>query len=79
MREKLKELHKSDDLFIVLHCDRKNIQYLSGSTEGRLAIAISAPNSINGQFLASPVIEDGKGVTMANCLVQTLNIYELLD
>ena len=79
MREKLKELHKSDDLFIVLHCDGKIIQYLSGSTEDRLAIAISAPNSINGQFLASPVIEDGKGVTMANCLVQTLNTYELLD
>ena len=41
---------------------------MSGYTEDHLAIALSAPNHMSGQFLASPVIPDGTGELMANCV-----------
>lgn len=83
IREGVKNLGHSkitnNDTFVVLHCDGKIIQYLCGDVEDRLAIAISVPNSVTGQFLASPAIPDGKGVSMANCLQATMEEYELLD
>ena len=85
IRRKIKDLCKSDGYgagdydFLVLHCDGKIIQYITGNTEDRLAIAISIPHAIPGQFLASPAIQNGKGDTMANCLAETLNEYGLLE
>ena len=40
-----------------------------------LAIAVSAPNSIPGQFLASPAISDGNGNTMADCVYNISEEY----
>ena len=34
------------------------VQYITGDTEDRLAIAVSAPNFIPGQFIASPAMAD---------------------
>ena len=61
--------------FVVLHFDGKIIKYLRGDTEDRLAIAISVPEFINGQFLASPAIPSGKGLAMSNCLTDVVNEY----
>ena len=63
IREKIKSYAFSDSQhkFFVLHWDGKIIQYINGTTEERLAIALSAPNFIPGQFLAAPVIANGKG------------------
>ena len=79
MRKKIKShIASKIEHFIVLHWDGKIIQYLSGATEDRLAIAISAPNSIPGQFLASPVIEKGTGLAMSNCVYDVATEYGLL-
>ena len=64
-----------ENKILVLHWDGKIIQYLSGKTEDRLAIAISSPHEIPGQFLASPAIGDGKGITMANSVYDITNEY----
>ena len=52
---------------------------MSGNTEDRLAIAISSPNHVEGQFVASPSIPDGTGLTMATCVYNTINEFDLLD
>ena len=79
MRAKIKSHIKEEkEKFIVLHWDGKISQYLSGATEDRLAIAISAPNSIPGQFLASPVIAEGTGLTMSNCVFDIASDYGIL-
>ena len=64
---------------LVLHWDGKIIQLLSGQTEDRLAIAVSSPNTIPGQFIASPAIADGTGETMAECVYRCIEEFELLD
>ena len=63
--------------FVVLHFDGKIIQYVSGDTEDRLAIGISVPNFMKGQFLASPAMPSGKGASMANCVEQTVSKFNL--
>ena len=65
--------------FLVLHWDGKIIQLLSGQTEDRLSIAVSSPNTIPGQFIASPTIADGTGETMAECVYRCIEEFELLD
>ena len=81
MKKRIKSYAFSDseNKFFVLHWDGKIIQYIDGSTEDRLAIALSAPNFIPGQFLASPAIADGKGNTMANCVYEITTEYGFLN
>ena len=81
IREKIKSYAFSDSKhkFFVLHWDGKIIQYINGTTEERLAIALSAPNFIPGQFLAAPVIANGKGNTMANCVHEITTEYGFLN
>ena len=78
MRERLKKFEFSEEQtkFLVLHWDGKIIQYITGDTEERLAIAVSAPNFIPGQFIASPAMADGKGLTMSNCVYQVAEEYD---
>ena len=54
----------------------KIIQMMSGNTEDRLAIAISSPNHVEGQFVSSPSILDGTGLTMATCVYNTINEFD---
>ena len=68
---------ETENDFVVLHFDGKIIQYVSGDTEDRLAIGISVPNFIKGQFLASPAMPSGKGASMANCVEETANKFHL--
>ena len=70
-------LSVTDHDFVVLHFDGKIIQYISGECDDRLAICISVPNYISGQFLASPAIPRGTGLLMANCLNKTVSDFEL--
>ena len=71
-------MKERENNFIVVHFDGKIIKIMTGETEDRLAIAISSPNLIQGQFLASPVIPGGTGLTMANCVYEVINEYGLL-
>lgn len=52
--------------FVVIHFDGKVIHYITGDTDDRLAICMSVPNFIPGQFLASPGMPNGKGATMCD-------------
>ena len=52
---------------------------MNGDAEDRLAIAISSPNHIPGQFIASPAISDGSGETMGNCVFNKVAEFGLLD
>ena len=81
MRERIKSYAVSTDdkKFLVLHWDGKIIQYITGEKEERLAIAVSSPNYIPGQFLASPAIADGTGLTMANCVHSITQEYGFLS
>ena len=65
------------DVFLVMHWDGKIIQLLDGTTEDRLAIAISAPHQVSGQFLASPIIPDGTGLSMAKAVHEIGEEYGL--
>ena len=59
---------------MVLHWDGKIIKLLSGQKEDRrLAIAISAPNKIPGQLLASPIIPRWSGKEMAKVVIEIGN------
>ena len=79
-RENLKTFEFSgSSKFFVFHWDGKIIQYITGKTEDRLAVAVSAPNFIPGQFLASPAISDGKGLTMANAVYKVADDYGLVS
>ena len=83
VRDEIKKLHgmkfRENEFFIVLHWDGKLIQLMTGDVEDRLAIAFSSPNKVQGQFLASPVIPDGTGQTMANFVHQTATEYNMID
>ena len=81
IKEKIKLFGKTEscNVFLVLHWDGKIIQLLSGETEDRLAIALSAPNVIPGQFLASPVIPAGTGLCMSNAVHELTAEYGLRD
>ena len=81
IREKIKGFKGEceNGSFLVLHWDGKVIQLMNGDTEDRLAIAISAPNHIPGQFIASPAIPDGTGETMGNCVFNKVAEFGLLD
>ena len=81
IREKIQNFKTigNSETFLLLHWDGKIIQLLSGHTGGRIAIAISSPNKISGQFLASPAIPDGTGDSMANCVVNKMSEFMLLD
>lgn len=68
---------EQSDTFVVMHWDGKIIQLLDGTIEDRLAVAISSPNEIPGQFLASPIIPDGTGLSMANAVHQIGEEYGL--
>ena len=63
--------------FVVIHFDGKIIQYMCGETQDRLAICMSVPNYIPGQFLASPAISSGTGASMADCINNTVNNFGL--
>ena len=63
--KKIGETAKADEIFLVFHWDGKIIKLMSGEKEDRLTVAISAPNKIKGQFLASPIIPDGTSASMA--------------
>ena len=52
---------------------------VSGNTEDSLAIAISSPNHVAGQFVASPYIPDGMGHSMATCVYDKIHKFDLLD
>ena len=68
-----------DGCFLVLHWGGKIIQVLSGQTEDRFAIVVNSPNTIPGQFIASPAIADGTGETMAEYVYRCIEELELLD
>ena len=67
------------DTFLVLHWDGKIIQLMDGKTEDRLAIAVSSPCNLSGQFIASPAIAEGTGDTMAKCIFKIMNDFELIE
>ena len=72
-------LKKSIDKFIIVHCDGKIIQLMSGKTQDRLAVCISIPNENPVQFLASPEIASGSGKNMADAVLKILEEMHLLD
>ena len=79
IRERVKKYASSETEhdFVVLHFDGKIIQYISGHCEDRLAICISVPNYITGQFLASPAMPSRTGIAMANSLNKTVSDFGL--
>ena len=48
---------------------------MTGEKEDCLAITMSSPNTIQGEFLGSP---DGTGLAMPNCVFQIVRNYNLL-
>ena len=52
---------------------------MDGKTEDRLAIAVSSPCNLSGQFIASPAIAEGTGDTMAKCVFKIMNDFELIE
>ena len=83
IREKVRKYAQSvtnkETDFVILHFDGKIIQYVSGECDDRLAICMSVPNFIPGQYQASPVLPDGKGLSMANMLNNTVTKFELIS
>ena len=79
IRERVKKYASSETEhdFVVLHFDGKIIQYINGDCDDRLAICISVPNHITGQFLASPAMPGGTGLAMANSLNKTVSDFGL--
>ena len=69
IRKSIKDI---DNTFLVVHWDSKIIQLLSGQVQDRLAICISSPNKISGQFIASPELPSGTGMSMANAVLNCL-------
>ena len=68
------------DTFLVLHWDGKIIQPSGRQNRGdRLAIAVSSPCNLSGQFIASPAIAEGTGDTMAKCVFKIMNDFELIE
>ena len=52
---------------------------MDGKTEDRLAIAVSSPCNLSGQFIASPAIAEDTGDTMAKCVFKIMNDFELIE
>lgn len=67
-----------ENKFFVIHWNGEIIQYKIGRYQDQLAIAISAPNFLPSQFLASTVIAEGKGLTMANSVYDIDSEYGFL-
>ena len=72
-------LKKSIDKFIIVHWGGKIIQLMSGKTQDRLAVCVSIPNEIPGQFLASPEVASGSGKNMVDAVLKILEEMHLLD
>ena len=81
IRERIKTYGSIDkeNGFLVIHWDGKIIQYITGETEERLAIAVSSPHVVPGQFLASPAIANGQGATMADCVYEKVGEFGFLS
>ena len=81
IRERIKTYGSVDkeNGFLVIHWDGKIIQYITGETEERLAIAVSSPHVVPGQFLASPAIANGQGATMADCVYEKVGEFGFLS
>ena len=80
IKEKIKQFGSDhSDAFLVLHWDSKIIRLLDGDKEDRLAIALSAPNVVPGQFLGSPVVPDGTGLSMSNAVYDLGVQYGLIE
>ena len=80
IKEKIKMFTKNNEgMFLVCHWDGKIIKLITGKKEERLAIALSCPNEVPGQFLASPVVSDGKGITMAKAVFEIGTEYGLIS
>ena len=79
IRERVKDYarSKTENDFVVLHFDGKIIHYITGEEDDRLAVCISVPNMIPGQFLASPGMPDGKGKTMSTNLNNVIEEFGL--
>ena len=80
IKDKIKKFTKNNEgMFLVCHWDGKVIKLITGKKEERLAIALSCPNEIPGQFLASPVVPDGKGKSMAKAVFDIGTEYGLIS
>lgn len=79
IRETFSSFKEFTNTFLVLHFDGKIIQLFDGKTEDRLAIAVSSPCNLAGQFLASPAISDGTGDTMAKCVYKIVADFNLIE
>ena len=80
IKEKIKMFTKNNEgMFLVCHWDGKIIKLITGKKEERLAIALSCPNEVPGQFLASPVVSDGEGKTMAKAVFEIGTEYGLIS
>lgn len=79
VRKYVQSVTNKETDFVVLHFDGKIIQYISGECDDRLAICMSVPNYIPGQFLASPTMPNGEGVSMANVLKTTVSEFGLIS
>ena len=79
IRDSFSSFKDFTDTFLVLHFDGKIIMLMDKKTEDRLAIAVSSPGNLSGQFIASPAISNGTGDTMAKCVFKIVNDYQLID
>ena len=78
IRDSFSSFKDFNDTFLVFHFDGKIIKLMDGKTEDRLAIAVSSPGNLSGQFIASPAISDGHGDTMAKCVFKVASDYQLI-
>ena len=62
---------------LALHWDEKIMEELKGEKSNRLAILVSGKNCVEGKLLATPAMEDGKGISMATALTDTLSDWSL--
>ena len=81
IRENIRRFGKegAEKSFLVFHWDGKIVKLMTGDKEEHLAIAVSSPNQIPGQYLASPVVPDGTGATMAQAVREIASEYGLLN
>lgn len=79
IRETFSSFKEFTNTFLVLHFDGKIIQLMDGKTEDRLAIALSSPCNLSGQFISSPAIPNGCGDTMAKCVYKVVSELGLLS
>ena len=72
------EFAAMENMFLILYWNGKMIQYITRDTKDWFVIAISAPNFISRQFLASPAIVDDKGLTMAVFVMLSVSMDSIL-